>query len=145
MGVQGEASVRFEVAALGRAGDDEHVQPAVDDRHVDRVDPRQVVAPDSGQERLAIAAGVDEPPTLGREIRGGGLRWDQVTAIVSRASGAERAGMVVTDDRSRVGAEAQREEVEDHEAGDGDDGQKRWEEGFHRSDSRFGLRLLTTA
>ncbi len=53
--------------------------------------------------------------------------------------------MVVTDDRSRVGAEAQREEVEDHEAGDGDDEQKRWHEGFHRSDSRFGVRLLTTA
>ena len=46
--------------------------------------------------------------------------------------------MIVTDRRSRVGAEAQREEVERHEAGDGDGEEKSWDEGFHRSDSRFG-------
>ena len=46
--------------------------------------------------------------------------------------------MVVTDHRSRVGAEAQGEEVEEHEACDGDDEEKSWHEGFHRSDSRFG-------
>ena len=53
--------------------------------------------------------------------------------------------MVVTDGRSRVGTEAQGEEVEGHEAGDGDGEEKSWDEGFHRSDSRFEVRLLGTA
>ena len=53
--------------------------------------------------------------------------------------------MVVTDGRSRVGAEAQGKEVEGHEAGQGDEEEKSWDEGFHRSDSRFRGRLLTTA
>ena len=53
--------------------------------------------------------------------------------------------MVVTDDRSRVGAEAQREEVEGREAGDDDDGEEGGDEGFHRSDSRFEWRLPSTA
>jgi hypothetical protein len=53
--------------------------------------------------------------------------------------------MVVTDRRSRVGAEAQGEEIERHEPGDGDGEEKGWDEGFHRSDSRFVVRLLGTA
>jgi hypothetical protein len=51
--------------------------------------------------------------------------------------------MIVTHGRSRVRAEAQGEEVEGRQAGDGDDGDQGGDEGFHRSDSRFGLRLLT--
>ena len=53
--------------------------------------------------------------------------------------------MVVTDGRTRVGAEAQREDVEGHEAGHGDRDEKGWDEGFHGSDSGFGGRLLVTA
>lgn len=53
--------------------------------------------------------------------------------------------MVVTDGRSRVGAKAQGEEVEGDEAGDGDGEQQGGDEGFHRSDSGFWVRLLGPA
>lgn len=53
--------------------------------------------------------------------------------------------MVVTDGRTRVGAEAQHEKVEGHEAGNGDRDEKSWDEGFHGSDSGFEGWLLIAA
>src|SRR4029077_14490236 len=50
-------AVELEVETLGRPGDDEGVEAAVDDRDVDRVDAREVVAADRGEQRLAVATG----------------------------------------------------------------------------------------
>ena len=68
MRVERVPPVDLEVDALGRSRDDEDVQAAVDDRHADRVDPRQVVVTHGRQQAPAATPAVDEPARLRREV-----------------------------------------------------------------------------
>ena len=66
--VQGVVLVRLEVARLGRVGLDEHEQAPVADPDVQRMNPRRPVGRHGGEERLGVAALVEQFPAPGGQV-----------------------------------------------------------------------------
>ena len=98
--VQGVATVEFEVQLLGRPRDDEGVEPLVDDRDGDGMDPGQVVAAHGGEQHLELVAGVDQPPALACDLRRGVGEFGPGHHACPSCLVSERGGRVISETRS---------------------------------------------